>query len=148
PIPTDPPRVEIILPTGGKKQADAEKDRWRRLLADAAQKFPVEGQSEPYKDVKRGGDEGGRAVLIDRIVERAKADRAKAEEWVDGQLPKKATERKTLTGDEVEQIKNLIARQGHLDFRILANTTDDKEAIDAAQKYYTLPSVKPQIVKA
>src|SRR5215213_8767878 len=44
PVPTNPPRVEIVLPTGGRHQIDAEKRAWDRLLQEAAERFPVEGE--------------------------------------------------------------------------------------------------------
>src|SRR5262245_45653159 len=48
PVPSNPPRVEIILPTGGRHQADAEKRAWERLLADAAREYPVKDKDAPY----------------------------------------------------------------------------------------------------
>ena len=36
PVPGNPPRVEIILPTGGKHQEDAEQRNWDGILAEAA----------------------------------------------------------------------------------------------------------------
>src|SRR5919197_1905760 len=35
------PRVEIILPTGGQKQIEAEQRRWRELLTEMARRYPV-----------------------------------------------------------------------------------------------------------
>ena len=68
PVPGDPPRVEIILPTGGRVQQSKE----------------VAGQ-------------------------------------------------RTFTEAEIEEIKGLIQQQGRLEFRILANSIDDGDAIDAAR---------------
>jgi SecD/SecF fusion protein len=50
-----------------------------------------------------------------------------------------ASGKRTLTNEEVENIKNLIQQQGRLEFRILANPTDDKEAIEQASKYLSNP---------
>jgi SecD/SecF fusion protein len=50
-----------------------------------------------------------------------------------------ASGKRTLTNEEVENIKNLIQQQGRLEFRILANGTDDKEAIDRAADYLRNP---------
>jgi SecD/SecF fusion protein len=50
-----------------------------------------------------------------------------------------ASGRQTLKPEEVENIKNLIQQQGRLEFRILANGTDDKEAIDRAAEYLRNP---------
>jgi len=46
-----------------------------------------------------------------------------------------ASGKQTLNPEQVENIKNLIQQQGRLEFRILANGTDDKEAIDRAAEY-------------
>ena len=40
----------------------------------------------------------------------------------------------SLTVEEVQRIKDLVSRVGALQFRILANSNDDKEAIDKAKK--------------
>jgi SecD/SecF fusion protein len=50
-----------------------------------------------------------------------------------------ASGKRTLTNEEVENIKNLIQQQGRLEFRILANGTDDKDAIEQAAKYVSNP---------
>ena len=54
-------------------------------------------------------------------------------------LEKQSTERRAFTGEEVENIKNLIQQQGRLEFRILANKNDDKDAIAAAEEYMKDP---------
>ena len=50
PIPGDPPRVEIILPTGGRRQVEAEQNRWNQVLADLSNKIPPKPQS--YKAIR------------------------------------------------------------------------------------------------
>jgi len=54
PVDGKPPRVEIILPTGGRSQARAAQDAWDSVLAQAAEEFPIKGNDEPYKGVERG----------------------------------------------------------------------------------------------
>src|SRR5262249_42925701 len=44
--------------------------------------------------------------------------------------------RKDFTAAEVERIMDKIRQVGSLEFRILANTNDDKPVIDATTKYY------------
>ena len=44
--------------------------------------------------------------------------------------------RKNLTGEEVQKIKDLIAQQGSLDFRIVANQDQDGPPIKAAEDYF------------
>ncbi|MGH7171579.1 MAG: protein translocase subunit SecD, partial [Gemmataceae bacterium] len=58
-----------------------------------------------------------------------------------------ASGRRTLTNEEVEGIKNLIQRQGRLEFRILANPTDDKEAIERAEAFLSNPDNRALLEK-
>ncbi len=46
---------------------------------------------------------------------------------------KKSKRGRALTTEQVQERKELIAQQGSLEFRILANTSDDSEAISAAR---------------
>jgi SecD/SecF fusion protein len=137
PVPGNPPRVEIVLPTGGRHQARAEQKRWAELLAAAGEKFKdPKGGPNPYADLPRVGSGGGKAGLIDRIVKVVgESRRAEAEKWVEEQTGggEKGGGRRMLTSEEVENIKTLIERQGRLEFRLLANTTDDLAAINAAR---------------
>lgn len=140
PVPGTPPRVEIVLPTGGRRQAEAEQTNWDALLAEAAKKFGGE-----YKGIRRGK----RLELVDEVVKQdPKADRAKVAEWVEAQAGGGgggAEGRKTLTGEEIENIKGLIERQGRLEFKILANSRDDKGAIDAAKKWFDDPKSQGEL---
>jgi preprotein translocase subunit SecD len=45
--------------------------------------------------------------------------------------------------EQVQQVKELIARTGALEFRILANTDDDKEGIDLAKAFFDSVSNNP-----
>lgn len=132
PVPTNPPRVEIVLPTGGAHQERAEQRTWDAVLADAAREYPVKGTDKPYAEVRRGE----RAALVDAIATaHPDTNRSQIDEWVERKTRRVGgNDRKTLTGDQVEQIKNDIAKQGRLEFRILANSKDDTEAINAAKE--------------
>src|SRR5581483_4069822 len=55
------------------------------------------------------------------------------------------TGKRHLTSEEVQNVKELISRVGSLEFRILANDRDDREAIDAAKKYFTEAQKDPKI---
>jgi SecD/SecF fusion protein len=126
-------RVEIILPTGGQHQMEIENRNWENLLAEAATKFPVKGQSDPYKDI----DRNDRAGLVDLIAKtHPDIPRAEIDDWVEGKTRRGGKERRSLTGDEVERIKGDIARQGRLEFRIVANQRDDRAAFAAAQEFF------------
>lgn len=123
-------RVEIILPTGGRHQAEIEQQNWTNLLQETARAYPVEGKTNPYENV----EQNDRAGLVDAIMkEGPKLDRTEVDQWVEKRtVTKGGKERRSLTSDDVENIKNLISRQGRLEFRILANARDDNEAIKAA----------------
>ena len=76
-----------------------------------------------------------RTVLI-QIVKKAapKADEKEIAKFINDRYDASQVSR-SLTGEKVQQIKELISRQGSLEFRILANDRDDREAITAAQKW-------------
>ncbi len=60
-------------------------------------------------------------------------------------------ERRAFSSEEVERVKELISRVGSLRFVILANGSDDKEAIDAARQMYgskVSPELKAQLEDA
>src|SRR5438045_7714527 len=54
PVPGDPPRVEIILPTGGRHQIEAEQRAWDKLVEAARAEYPVEGKPDAYADIRQG----------------------------------------------------------------------------------------------
>ncbi len=96
--------------------------------------------------------EGQFADLIRRVIEahpkykrrcqgrrQGHAAPERSADFVHG-LGRRASERRTFTGEEIENIKNLIQQQGRLEFRILANDVDDKAAIDAAKEYIDSPA--------
>ncbi|MGH7226939.1 MAG: hypothetical protein ACRELF_27305, partial [Gemmataceae bacterium] len=133
PITGETTRVEIILPTGGQSQQSAELQAWKKLRDEAAQHFQLseEKDENPLDNVEIGQKQ----TLIDRIS-KLKPD-VKAQDivaFVDSHY-QMATGRRALTGEEVENIKNLIQQQGRLEFRILANPTDDGDAIKRAMEY-------------
>lgn len=51
-----------------------------------------------------------------------------------------------LTSEEVQRIKDLVARVGSLEFRILANSTDDKDAIEDAKRVIN-QDTPPEVLK-
>lgn len=150
PIDGQPPRVEIILPTGGQFQAQAAQAAWDNVLEEAFKKFPVkDAEDNPYKNVPRG--RRAAALLTARILdENNKAgtplDAAEVEKWVEANTSRSSS--RALTGDEVENIKGLISQQGRMEFKILANEQDDKSAIGAARAFMENPANKAVLVKA
>jgi SecD/SecF fusion protein len=55
---------------------------------------------------------------------------------------------KDLTVEQVQKIKELVARVGSLEFRILANAHDDKEAIKDASAYINSSASKDELERA
>jgi len=135
PIQGDPPRVEIVLPTGGRKQSDAEEKSWQSLLADINQKFPGKPGTN-YKAIPRGD-----YIRLSGAVEDAnpEADKNAIGEFLRSRIAQ-SKDKRGLTSEEVERIKDLIAQQGRLEFRILANRLDDEEAVNAADKFLRDPA--------
>jgi SecD/SecF fusion protein len=137
PVPGNPPRVEIILPTGGHHQQQAEAQAWHKLLDEAAQRWPAPDQSgNAYAAIGVGQKD----ALVQAIVDNTKdADRKQVEDWVAEHYRAETGTRRTLSSEDIERIRNLIRQQGRLEFRILANTTDDAAAIQRAQDWFQKP---------
>jgi preprotein translocase subunit SecD len=188
PIGGTPERVEIILPTGGKHQADIESEKWAAILAEAKRHFelkeepetqlgnrpqltddvaqakrveveafikeqmnPKTGKPPAWADVvkateaKYGAEDKESFLNVPKDNVAALADaamrvqRVRISQWVDvktGHAEGGGKGKKMLTGEEVENIKNLIARQGRLEFRILANGVDDAAGMEAARRWF------------
>ncbi len=135
--PVSDTRVEIILPTGGRKRAEAAQHLWDSFLAEVKEKWP-EGN---YDDVPRG-----------RVTELAARIKQKHEKATPEEIEAFVAEhykddkgRRDLTGEEVQRIKDLISRSGRLEFRVLANEVDDKAAIDAARAFLRNPKNQAEL---
>jgi SecD/SecF fusion protein len=130
-------RIEIILPTGGAHQAAAAARAWKDTLAEAAGKWPPpDGKS--YDDIAVGN----LTLLAARVrqfypeVDEAerKHDPKSGQTDLGAFMAKHRSDKRSVTSEEVEEFKDLIAQVGNLEFRILANQADDKDGIDAAIK--------------
>jgi SecD/SecF fusion protein len=142
PVAGNPPRVEIILPTGGVRQAEAEARNWRQVLDEVAQKWPVKGKEDFYDDVPTGE----RIELIDRVQKyHPKVSGDDVDAVVHKYMGGGGKERRQLTSEEINNIKSLIERQGRLEFRILANRTDDGPAIAAAEAWFKNKANWPEL---
>ncbi len=194
-------RFEIVLPTGGQHQSQAEEKAWKDLLAEVDKKWPPKAYKAPVghktellarvNEQWPGADTAEiRKFIDDTYKPVAGADEAKqAEAWnkvvteVGKKWPPKAydvgrgrlqilvsrvheqypdvtpleisqfieehysvsKERRQLTGEEVQHIKELISRSGSLEFKILANDHDDVEAIAAAKKFFEDAKKDPKL---
>lgn len=123
-------RVEIILPTGGKHQMEAMQRDWQELVAE------VSRQWEPPAGKTYSVDAGQREALIQQVKEyHQDVDVTAINKFVSDHY-KVSKEKKQLTAEEVQNIKELISRVGSLEFRILANEHDDRDALETARKYF------------
>src|SRR2546425_271558 len=104
-------RVEIILPTGGKHQSEAEEQIWDKLLTAARERFPPPaGQTL----------ESGRGKVQDLVAtikqQHPDVTVTEIDQFIDQHYK---TERLHLTGEEIQKVKELIASVGSLEFRML-----------------------------
>jgi SecD/SecF fusion protein len=125
------------------KASDAKPDAaaWKKLLEKAAEKYPLKNyvvgrgrlpelaneiqQQYPDKPAKE-------------IAELLKRDSGYGE----GDKSKRGV---SLTPEQVQERKELIASQGSLEFRMLANPSNDKEAIDSARSWFDKAAKDPAI---
>jgi SecD/SecF fusion protein len=134
-------RVEIVLPTGGVKYAQAQERAWNELIGEVEKKWePKENNSGVYNvPIDQ------RQQLIDAVLqEHPEVPADEVVQFVDAHMPGKGQKRRGMTGEKVQEIKQLISRVGSLKFVILANTNDDREAIDAAKAYFTEAANDPK----
>jgi SecD/SecF fusion protein len=134
PIPADPPRVEIIIPSSTSGQREAREEAWDQLIQDVTNKYPVEGKKNPYGEIRQGNVKGLAARILE--LHAASSPDPKAVDAFINENYEIGQEKRRLTGEEIENIKNLIAQQGRLEFKILANFNDDREAITRAEAYF------------
>jgi SecD/SecF fusion protein len=100
---------------------------WKDLLAKVAKQYPPKSY-----DAGRGR----LPTLVNQIREQyPDVSPADIGDFVEKNY-NVGKERRQLTTEEVQRIKELISQQGSLEFRILANGQDDREAFDAAKKYF------------
>jgi SecD/SecF fusion protein len=136
-------RIEIILPTGGRKYAEHQEKVWAQLLADVKKEWPPrEGHEEAYNV---GLDQ--RQQLIDAVAKEHSDDKdfnvEKVAKFIDEHTPGKGEKHRSMTGEQVQRVKELISRVGSLKFIILANSDDDADAIKEAKAYYGTDAEHP-----
>src|SRR5439155_16961089 len=168
-------RVEIILPTGGSHQARKERESWNKLLEEVKAELKLASDKEidinpgqvqelaaymtvhwptrqapapaPPEDKDKAKDDK------DKAKEKEKEAKAKDEgERIDKEIKaflashyEEGQQRRHLTSEQVTEIKDKIARQGSLEFRILSNERDDHDGIEAARKQIADPRNRAQL---
>jgi SecD/SecF fusion protein len=147
PVQGDPPRVEIVLPTGGQSQQSEELQAWKNLKEEAVKRFqlPEQDGKDPLADIEFGQ----KRELMDRLAKlKPDVDPQQISDFVENNFKVASGGRRALTNEEVENIKNLIQQQGRLEFRILANPIDDAEAIKRAEAAIKSPDNARELEKA
>jgi SecD/SecF fusion protein len=131
PVGAEGKRVEIILPTGGLHQAKLEEAAWQQLLDKAKARWPDLATSK-LDNVPLGKTD----ELVDLLrKENPNEPVENIEKFMDANA-QGGKERRFLTEEAVNHIKDLISQVGSLEFRILANERDDDAAIKKAQEFF------------
>jgi SecD/SecF fusion protein len=146
-------RQELLI----RAQQALDADAWNNLLAKVREKWPAL-KEEDLKKIPAGKT----TELIDTIQkQKTGTPDAEVKAFVEDNYKsvplqdieaainkgEAAGRKRDVTGEDVQRIKNLIAQVGSLEFRILANSTDDKEAIDQARKEIEAAKTDPQVKK-
>jgi SecD/SecF fusion protein len=140
--PVSSTRVEIILPTGGSSEAREEQQAWETLIERVSEKWaPAAGTSyvAPVGQIQQLGDE-----VLKAHPELSRKD---IDEYITSHAGAQG-QKKFLTAEKVQEVKEDITQVGSLEFRILANERDDAEAIGVARKYFEEAKTNNAIKKA
>jgi SecD/SecF fusion protein len=139
--PVSSTRVEIILPTGGTHQARKEQEAWEEIVRQVKEEWGVEGT-----DIDAGV---GKIQTLAEAIQKKRAElkkEAKLEEIIKTITTKyDAAAKRSPTSEFVQDVKEKIARQGSLEFRILASDHDDHDAIEAARQQIKDPKNKDRL---
>jgi SecD/SecF fusion protein len=128
--PVSDTRIEIILPTGGRRQIERQERVWNGLIDAVKAQWPPEDPNAYNVGLEQ------RLALVAAVVQQHPEVKSDAvEKFIDEKLPK-GDKRRHMTGEKVQEVKELISRVGSLKFVILANETDDQEAINVAKAYF------------
>ncbi|HEV3084988.1 MAG TPA: protein translocase subunit SecD [Gemmataceae bacterium] len=134
-----PPVAEFVQKNFNAESVKGDQKKlsaaWNDLLAKAAKAYP------PWHyEVGRGRTQ----ILANRVREQypdkslQEIDRFIEENY------KTSGGRRLFTSEQVQEVKELISRVGSLEFRIIANEYDDKEALDAAKNWYAEVQKNPE----
>jgi len=131
PVGAEGKRVEIILPTGGLHQQKLEKAAWQQLLDKVKSQWPTTDSAKVEKVPPGKIDQ-----LIDLLRKENPTESASVIEQFMDENYQGGRERRTLTEEAVNHIKDLISQVGSLEFRILANARDDEAATKKAEEFF------------
>jgi SecD/SecF fusion protein len=132
-------------------QHEVEKQAWTGLLAEVGKKWP-----DKLKEFKLDSIPVGRPTELREALKKAGIDEKDVDAFFKDHFQKQyedklvkvedfekvikenyqvSADKKNVSGEEVQRIKDLISQVGSLEFRIAANDEDDRDAIAAARSY-------------
>src|SRR5262249_39217705 len=145
----------LVRQTAGK----IEQKQWSQLLKALPEKFPKLKEKE--RDLNLGSITVGHTEeLVTKIKDVAGATETELKDFINStyrpvkiddietyvkEIYTPSLQRKDVTGEEVQRIKDKIAVVGSLEFRILANQKDDKEVFDTIEKWFADAASNPDI---
>ncbi|HEV3142320.1 MAG TPA: protein translocase subunit SecD [Gemmataceae bacterium] len=165
-----PPDAELDAPRGDtaglvrQTASKIDQNQWNNLLQALPGEFPkLKGKEKELSAIPEGHTE----ELLTKFKDAAGADEAKLKSFIDStyhptkideidayvkQIYTPSLQRKDVSGEEVQRIKDKIAMVGSLEFRILANQLDDKEVFAVEERYFadaaSNPDIKRELEKA
>ncbi|MFL5339429.1 MAG: protein translocase subunit SecD [Gemmataceae bacterium] len=142
-----------------------EANDWKKLVAELREKYPKAKENKEIDKILPGEVHRLSAEVEKNINDGKPTDDEKkaVDDYIaNNYKPTKIDEvgefirtvygagkqRKDVTGEEVENIKQKIKQVGSLEFRILANENDDKPVIDEIKKWYGDPVTKDKLARA
>ncbi len=154
-------KAEYTDKTKGKN--DAEKTKlWDELLKQADKEFPLrtyvvgQGQDGELATLILQQHPTANLYQVRRLVTLLEQNPNVSEETLQKEVEEggQGTVRQSkvrrgisMTTEQVQALKELIASQGSLEFVILANNTNDKEAMDAVQTFFKKVKDSPELQK-
>jgi SecD/SecF fusion protein len=152
-------KVDRGQPGALKKKVhdEIEARQWAKLIAALSDQYP---KLKEQKDLKLDEIRGQTQELIKKIQGPTGVGEDELKKFVEAnfkptdyetigkfvdEVYSPSQRRKDVTGEEVQKIKDSIARVGSLEFRILANEVDDREIFDAVQTMYKDALSKPDM---
>ena len=111
------------------------------ILSDRfAAEIPLDDKGKPKDDSKFLDAQ----KVLDFVLANYGRSASMVEQQIE-QMHKESGHGRDLTVEEVQRIKELMLKVGTLEFRILANSVDDKEAISEAEKWLNNPEVDQEL---
>src|SRR5262249_54071622 len=137
---TDVAEIEKLI-ADNYKAPDAKPDAaaWKELLKKVDEKYPPKGYvvgRGRLPELAKEAQQQNPDKSANEIADFLKRDSGAAEKTRRGV---------SLTPEQVQEKKDLIASQGSLEFRIMANGTNDREAIDAARAFFDKADKDPGV---